>query len=175
MLKIVLLLEALPWFTAGTIAARSDQDLAVLANFEQMPTVLVFTLFFAGIAGLVSLKILVNNRLSVLFYARALNGFRALYVAEFPSVAKFLPTDPRLPLARERRGIMPLLCVSLTGVNGAYLGLATLNAFCGFGVWTPVAAVLVAAATILYFLWWHLRVTARPILTPHNDSSVAKS
>ncbi len=102
MLKIVLLLEALPWFTAGTIAARSDQDLAVLVNFEQMPTVLVFTLFFAGIAGLVSLKILVNNRLSVLFYARALNGFRALYVAEFPSVAKFLPTDPRLPLVPRR-------------------------------------------------------------------------
>lgn len=170
MLRIALLLEALPWLTAGTVAARSNQDLAELARFGHLPAVLVFTLFFTAIAGMIGLQILVNNRLNVIFYSRALNGFRALYIDAFPSVSHFLPTDPRLPLTRERRGIMPLLCVSLTGVNGLYLGLATLNVFRDFGIWRFVAAVLVAAAMILCFLWWYWRVTAQPVLGPHHSS-----
>lgn len=174
MLRIVLLLEALTWFAAGTIAARSDQELVELTDFGRMPAVLVFTLFFASVAGMVGLMILVNNRLNILFYSRALNGFRALYVDTFPSIANFLPTDPQLPRLRDSRGIMLLLLVSLTSVNGLYLGLATLNVFRDFQVWRVVMAAVVPAAMILSFFWWYWQVTAQPVLGPRRSSQTTK-
>ena len=159
MLRIVVLLEALPWFTAGTIAARSDQKIERLANFGQLPTVLVFVLFFTGLAGVVGYQILVYNRLTILFYARAINGFRSLYADTLPDVRRFMPTDTGIPATRERRGIMFLLSLSLGAINTFYLGVATFNISR-----SVVAAVVVAIATGAFLFGWYWRVTRQPII-----------
>lgn len=167
-LQIVILLETLPWVTVGTLMSRSSLD--QLFTGGTLPArVLAVVLLFTGLAGSVGYAILVYNRLTILFYAHAINGYRALFADAFPTIKDFLPVSPEVPPTREGTGIMFLLSVALIVLNAIYLALA---AFHLVPYWPVAAAVFVGLATIGWLWWWYHRVTARPVvasLTPPRE------
>jgi len=145
MLQIVIILEGLPWLAASALLAKNA---ALTSPFSD--PLMAWVLCFSAFLGIVGYLILVYNRLLVIYYARALNGYRAMFAKALP-VSKFLPIDPQKPRRRDSSGIMILVVIALGVTNALYLFL---------GIWTlsgcPSAAVISvtiagAVVTILYF------------------------
>lgn len=150
MLKLVVLLEALPWVAASTLAA--DKQYVVNFQINQgLRYVLLFVLYFTSIIGLVGYSILVHNRNNVIFYARAINALRSTYLQTVPALkgCYYLPIGENTPVVRDRKGIMVLVSISLSIVNAFYVALACYiqtegsipAAICGFIVVLAVFAV----------------------------------
>jgi hypothetical protein len=121
MLQIVIILEGLPWLAASALLARTGAVTSPLSD-PLMAKVFCFSAFL----GTVGYLILVYNRLLVIFYARALNGYRAMFAKALP-VGEFLPIDSQKPRRRDSSGIMILVAIALGVTNALYLFL---------GVWT---------------------------------------
>jgi hypothetical protein len=172
-LQIVILVEALPWAAAGTLLGKSNSGdfISLLVAGAVLPVVLLFT----GLAGAVGYGVLVNNRLTIVFYAQALNGYRAMLAPVFP-VAGFLPTSTTIPPRRDWSGIMGLLVWSLTLLNATYLGLAVYSLArtgpanaCG-PIGAGIGTAIVALATLL---WWYFYITSEQRPTPVSRPSSA--
>ena len=160
-LQIVILVEALPWATAGTLLARGQQSSDNLLALLHPGGVLGFVLLFTGLAGSVGYAALVYNRLTILFYAHAVNGYRALFADALPDIKNFLPVRSDVPPLRESSGIMFLLSWSLIALNAVYLGLA---AYSLAPVWRLVIGLVIGAAVFVHLWLWYRRVTSRPVL-----------
>jgi hypothetical protein len=146
MLQIVLAIEALPWVVLGALYSRtgSQADPETLIFQHVMPFIFLLTF----VVAVIGYMILVNNRLMVIYYARALNGYRAFFADRLP-VGKFLPVTLSTPRRRESGGIMLLLAVALGIINALYLFLALY-------AWLSVfsAAILVVSVLALICVWY---------------------
>jgi len=146
------LIDALPWIAAGSLL-RGDVGLTTMFRSRVLQIVLVFS----GLMGVIGYMVLVYNRLMILLYARALNGYRSFFSDDIP-VSDFLPIDPHFPPFRDSRGIMLLLTISLVAINSTYLALASLMIFerlC-LGI---LCAMLVLAGVTTFIVLWYLRAT----------------
>jgi hypothetical protein len=146
MLQIVLAIEALPWIAASTLYKSANQTPNPSDLISNSLMCCVF-LIASGI-GLIGYMILAYNRLLIIRYARALNGYRALFAESF-GIGSFLWTDPNSPPLRDKSGIMMLVSLALGLVNAFYLFLA-INFWFGCG-WALSAVMVVFMAMVTWY------------------------
>lgn len=146
MLQIVIILEGLPWLAAGALLAKKGADESLISDPLMAPA-----LCFSAFLGIVGYQILVYNRLLVISYARALNGYRAMFAKCVP-VSGILRIDSRIPRRRDSSGIMLLLGIALGLTNATYLF---------FGVWillgklygAGILVIVVSALVVRWYFW----------------------
>jgi hypothetical protein len=151
-LQIIYLIDALPWIAAGSLL-RGDVGLTTMFRSRVLQIVLVFS----GLMGVIGYMVLVYNRLMILLYARALNGYRSFFSDDIP-VSNFLPVDPDFPPFRDSRGIMLLLTISLVAINSTYLALASFMIVENVCL-AILCAILVLAGVTTFIVLWYLRAT----------------
>jgi len=150
-IKLLVTVSALPLLAAAALLAAGER-----VDFTTLPPLLVCTLVVTPVLVFVTLGVVIHYRLTVLWYARGLNGFRAIYFSALQSaeatIQPPMPTDPRYPANYEFTGPMGLIVHGSAVLNAGYLFLAGSS----FGGWLPgsiVALVCVAALELWY--WWN--------------------
>ena len=116
-LQITIAIEAFPWFTIGVVISKLDNVATLNDLFKS--DLIAAVLIFSGLAGIVAYMNLVYNRLLILVYARALNGYRKLFAEEI-GVDQFLWTNPAMPEFREQSGVIVTLTTTLSLINSLY-------------------------------------------------------
>lgn len=172
-LRILVVIATLPWIVAGTLGPEYTSQLTMWTFLTELPSVVVFTLVFTAILGIVGHIVLVHNRSNIILFARALNGLRAMYATELPAVQALMPTDPTIPKMPERGGIMRLLFCGLGGLNAFYLGMASLILFAqqGLGGWAVGAGIAVGLIALGVHGLWYQWVARRTSLIAGWDPS----
>jgi uncharacterized BrkB/YihY/UPF0761 family membrane protein len=117
-LQIVIAIETIPWIAAGALIQQKSMDLSALLK----PGPFMIALLFTALLGTVGYMILVHNRLLINFYARCLNYYRTLLVANDVPMGK-LPVNPEFPRDSDQQGIMLLLALTFATLNGIYFAL----------------------------------------------------
>lgn len=155
-LKILVSITSLPVLAAAVVLSVSKDGNAI--DFANLPPVLVWTLFLLPILDLLLLGVVIQHRLVILFYARALNGYRRIYLQRWnagrkpgdPELKLPMPTNPAYPENWERAGPMGLIVHCSGLVNGIYAFGAMYTWVHGF--WR---SILTALAVLVIYEWWY--------------------
>jgi hypothetical protein len=157
-LQIIIVIEALPWITAGTLLHElNSSTFAAMLGSRLLEAVLLFTGFF----GAVGYMTLVYNRILIIFYARMLNGYRDTF--KQAAGLQFIGTTSDSPPYRDSHGIMLLLTITLIGLNGTYVALSVFGWVQQFSFWLAILTCTIALVIyVALMLVWYYRATARP-------------
>ncbi|MGA2400147.1 MAG: hypothetical protein ABSG91_00380 [Syntrophobacteraceae bacterium] len=136
-IKILVTVSALPILAVGISIGAAKHDVEI----SNLPSVVIMTLFFTPMVDLVIVSLIMRHRFEMLFYARALNKYRAIYsdwaqAAGIPPLdLRPMPVDHRLPRNYEPAGPAGLIVHGTGVVNGLYPGLGMYSVHAGsFGV-----------------------------------------
>ena len=153
-LKILVTLTSLP-FLAAALFVREGKEVPSLA---QILPALRPALLLTPILDIFMVLVVLNHRLSVLLYARTINGFRGLYLDKF-QVEKprfkehvHLPTKSDRPPFYEFFGPMGAIVHGIGLVCGSYLGLLL---WYGHRHRVAVLAGIGYLAFLEFLYWWN--------------------
>ncbi len=148
-IRLLVTVSTLPLVAAGLLIQATKQ-----LDFSSIPSVLVWTLLFTPFVVFLIVGITIQHRFVILFYARALNRYRAIYstwaaAANQPIDLNPMPIDPQYPPNYEPRGQMGLVVHGSAVINGLYLGFGAYN------IGGTVLALLSGLAYLGLMEWWY--------------------
>jgi hypothetical protein len=142
-LKILVTLTSLPFLVAALLV-RQGKD---VPTWTQILPPLRPVLLLTPILDVFMVSVVVNHRLSVLLYARAINGYRGLFLEKFPAEKVRFEAHIRLPVKSDRPpfyepwGPMGVIVHGMGLVGGVYWAL---------GIWPVSGSWLGAGAAAAY-------------------------
>jgi hypothetical protein len=149
-IKILVTVISLPLLAAAVLITTK-----VSIDLMHLPPVLLATVFITPAVAFFLLGVVVHHRLVILFYARALNGYRGMYAEALmlrwrSELTLPMPTNPQYPAYYEAWGPMGLIVRGSALVNGSYIAIGLLSLMAGIlsPKYCVVIAVLVAAIFI---------------------------
>ncbi|MGD8862431.1 MAG: hypothetical protein PVI30_20640 [Myxococcales bacterium] len=150
--KLLVSITSLPILAAAVLISASKDGNAV--NFASLPPVLSWALVVLPILDLLLLGVVIQHRLVILFYARALNGYRRIYLdwwndhrrsSASEDLLLPMPVDASYPRNYEPFGPMGLIVHGSAMVNALYVFGAAYTQF-GEAARAWVCALLTVAA-----------------------------
>lgn len=148
-IRLLVTVSALPLVAAGLLIQATK-----VPDFANIPSVLVWTLLFTPLVVFLIVGITMENRFVILFYARALNQYRAIY-SQWAADAKQnidlspMPTNSKFPANYEPGAQMGLVVHGSAAINGLYLVLGVYN------LGGTVLAFLSLLAYLGLMEWWY--------------------
>jgi hypothetical protein len=162
MFKILITVSALPILAAGILLQAAQE-----VDLSNLPTVVVMTLFFTPAVAFLIAGIIMQHRFVILFYARALNRYRAIY-SEWVGVTgnridpSPMPVDATYPANYEPVGPTGLIIHGTGIINGLYLGLGVYSTL--GRSWAYLVISFVIGLTYLMLLEWWYKFSSRRAL-----------
>ena len=134
-IRLMLLAISLPFLSGGVLISAHAIDVSELSDLRHLPPIMTFITLGSGILGILMLLVVIHYRLDVLLYSRAINGFRAFYVATLLNVEPHfstplnpnMPTSSDIPKYYEPFREVGILVFGFACVNSAYLTLSMVN------------------------------------------------
>lgn len=170
-LKLLVTVMSLPLLAAAVLITATKGEL----SFVKLPPVMVAIVFITPAVTFFLLGVVIHHRQDILFYARALNGYRGIYEGFIASQLKVemqmpMPIDPTFPPYYELLGPMGLIVHGSSVVSGGYVaaGVLSLTTYFQLRSWHLAGAILVAAsfglliAALLEVYYWITAARSEP-------------
>jgi len=171
-IKILVSVTSLPVLAAAVlISVNKTGDAAKSIDFAHLPQVISWSLTVVPVLDLFLLGVVIHHRLVILFYARALNGYRKTYLDGWNAARRgdghapielSMPTDRSYPGNYEFWGPMGLIVHGSAVVNGLFIfgGIHSLSSqawlawICGLGT------------LLTYELWYRGNCASKSLPSP---------
>jgi len=156
-LRLLLVVISLPLLVGAVLLEGKIMSDVTL---HQLPLILVAVMIITAVLHFVLIAVVIHHRLDVIFYARALNRYRSIYLTHWnepPSKVidvSPMPTNPNVPPFFEPTGPMGLIVLGSGFINSLYFSLGLFNLLAKSGE-DGLALAIAIVALVLYLLANH--------------------